>query len=94
MCVGEFFFTLYFPFKTRGISTVKMAKWMCAITTLVFVAYNIQDFVIFDANIINNETYYAFIREPESYETIFTRIDSVLYSFAPFAIMVLVNGTI
>lgn len=42
----------------------------------------------------DNNEYCTFVGVPESYQATFNRIDSVLYSFAPFTIMCLVNSAI
>ena len=79
---------LYFPFKTKSICTVKVAKRVTLVTALVFVAFDSQFFFIIKK--VSN-SFCSFVRVPESYPLIFDRIDSVLYSFGPFTIMTLAN---
>ena len=84
----EKFFALYFPLKTKTVCTVKMAKRVTIVAAVVFVAFDSQFFFIIRKH---EENYCEFIKVSESYIMIFNRIDAVLYSFAPFAIIVLLN---
>ena len=79
---------LYFPFKTKSICTVKIAKRVTLITALIFVAFDSQFFFIIK-KYPNNKC--NFTRVPEIYSMIFNCIDSALYSFGPFTIMTFAN---
>ena len=82
---------LYFPFKTKSICTVKIAKRVSLITAVIFVAFEPQFFFIIKKV---SHTDCDFVRVPHSYALIFNRIDSVLYSFGPYTIMTLTNCAI
>ena len=82
---------LYFPFKTKSVCTVKIAKRITLITALIFVAFDSQFFFIIK-KMSHNEC--DFVRISENYPLIFNRIDSVLYTFSPFTIMTLANCAI
>ena len=74
---------VYFPLKVKNICTVKTAKWACLVAAVVFFAFNCQWFFIVEPR----SGYCQYTKDSESYQIIYNRIDSVLYSFAPFAIM-------
>ena len=74
---------VYFPLKVRDICTVKTANWACLAAAIVFVVFNCQWFFIIE----NRSGSCLYIGVSESYILIYNRIDSIIYSFAPFAIM-------
>ena len=78
---------VYFPLKVRNICTVKTAKWACIVAAIVFVAFNSQWFFIIE----NRSDSCLYTEVSESYVLIYNRIDSIIYSFGPFAIMGLTN---
>ena len=82
---------IYFPLKTKNICTVKTAKWACLISGLAFAAYNAQFFFIIEARDIGTRISCRNTGVSPEYISIYYKIDSVLYSFAPFAIMGLAN---
>ena len=84
----EKFFALYFPLKTKTVCTVKMAKKVTIVAAGTLAAYESQFFFIMKKH---EDNYCEYIQVPESYIMIVNRIDSVLYSFAPFVIMGLLN---
>ena len=94
MCV-EKFFALYFPLKTRSVCTVHSARWVSLGTVLIFIIFNTQAFFIYEAQ-INSIGYYfcVHIRVPETYRLVFFRLNSVLYSFGPFVLMIIFNSAI
>ena len=74
---------VYFPLKVRNICTVKTAKWACLVAAIVFFAFHCQWFFIIE----NRANHCWYVEDNEWYNTIFNRIDSIIYSFGPFAIM-------
>ena len=90
----EKFFALYFPLKTRSICTVKTAKWVTSISTLIFLAYCCQIFIIADVRIYYHYSYCKWVNVPNSYIKIITYIDGLFYSFVPFTVMLTVNTAI
>ena len=79
---------VYFPLKVRNICTVKTAKWACLVAAIVLAAFNSQWFFIIEAV---SSSYCAYTKVSTSYILIYNRIDSIIYSFGPFAIMGLTN---
>ena len=81
---------VYFPPKTKNICTVKTAKWACLVTAIVYAAFKSQYFLIIEAE----EQYSVYTGVSTGYILTYYRIDSVLYLFAPIAIMSLTNMSI
>ena len=78
---------VYFPLKVRNICTVKTAKWTCLVAALIIAKLNSQWFFIIEARFN-----YCYATEASQwYFIISNRIDSIIYSFGPFAIMGLTN---
>ena len=85
MCL-EKCFALYVPLKAKSICTVKTAKWSTAITGIVLASYNVVYLVFYHSR---GESSCAV-----SHREILDRIDSILYSFGPFVIMLVANTAI
>ena len=81
---------VYFPLKTKNICTAKTAKWACLIAAVVLAAFNSQFFFIVE----NKSNYCRYTKVSDRYILTYNQIDSVLYSFGPFAIMGLTNTAI
>ena len=89
------FFALYFPLKTRSVCTVHSARWVSAATGLIFIIFNTQAFFIYDAQINSDgDLFCIYIRVPETYRLVFYRLNSVLYSFGPFVLMIIFYSAI
>ena len=84
-------FVLYFPFKAKTICTVKTAQWVSGIVSLGFIIYDCQLFIITESSLYNGFRYCTQVRVSPSYWATYTEIDSILYSFGPFAIMLITN---
>ena len=80
-------FALYFPLKTKGICTVKTAKWVTFLTAISLAAFDAQFFFIVEKNRKGERERCNYIRVSQSYILTYNRIESALYSFAPFVIM-------
>ena len=89
----EKFVALYFPIKAKQICTVRTAKIVCSVSALIFAGFDSQFFFIIDAY-TDDDGYDTCKYKNENYELIFNRIDSTLYSFGPFAIMIIANSAI
>ena len=92
----EKFIALYFPFKTRDICTVKTAKWASGIAFVIFFFLNIFWFFVVkekrDIGARNSACVYEeFFWK---YVLTFSNLNSVLYSYGPFAIMGFTNTAI
>ena len=84
-------FALYFPLKTKGICTVRRAKWATFLTALSLAAFNAKFFFIVEKNRKGEKDRCKFIRVSQSYVLKYKRIDSALYSFVPFITMGITN---
>lgn len=84
-------FALYFPLKAKGICTVKTAKWATFLTGLSLAAFDAQFFFIVQKNRNGEGDRCNYIRVSQRYVLTYNRIDSALYSFAPFVIMGITN---
>ena len=94
MCI-EKFFASYFPLKTRSICTVAMAKRVTFSVSFIIAGINIQHFFIWESFISSTGAKGCkMVNVPENYRIIDSKIRQILYSFAPFTIMVLTNGAI
>ena len=93
MCI-EKFFALYFPLKTRSICTVAMAKRVVCVVILILAGINMCHLYIYEAREIPNEHKYCVNNVPDNIFLIIRIFDSTLYSYSPFTIMILTNGTI
>ena len=85
---------LYLPFKSRNICTVKTAKWASGIACVFFILAD--GFWFFVVKAIQGDggarfrtcVFADFFLD---YILVYTKIDAVIYSFAPFAVMGLTN---
>ena len=94
MCI-EKFFALYFPLRTRSLCTIAMAKRVTFSVTLILAGYNIQAFFFMSNYVLpNSNKSCSWINVSFYSSKIHFKIESTLYSFAPFTIMVLTNGAI
>ena len=78
---------IYFPFKTKNICTVKTAKWACLVAAIIYAAFDAQNFFIVTAHQGVDFIYCGYTGVSDEYVATYFRIDSALYSLAPFAIM-------
>ena len=91
----EKFFALYFPLKTRSVCTVLTARWVSVGTALIFIIFNAQAFFIYDAKTYSDGYHLClYIRVPSRYKVIFFHLNSALYSFGPFVLMIIFNSAI
>ena len=88
----EKLFALYFPLRTKSICTVSTAKKLTLASAVVFLLFDGQFFFIYAAkNRENGVKYCTWVNIPDGYDDIYWQIDAILYSFAPFTIMIIVN---
>ena len=84
----EKFIALYFPLKARAICTVKTAKWVSGIAFFIYALYDGQHFITAKGD----KDHVCGFNEPfKGYYHTFVRVNGVLYSYAPFAIMSVAN---
>ena len=88
----EKMFALYFPFKSKTVCTLKTAKWVTSVSALIFIIYDVQYLILYKFVKAKGDVNCFFINK--NHLTILRRIDSILYSFGTFTIMLLVNCAI
>ena len=84
-------FVLYFPFKAKTICTVKTAQWVSGMVSLGFIIYDCQLFIIIESYLYYGFRYCTQVRISPNYWAAYRKIDSILYSFGPFVIMLITN---
>ena len=89
----EKFLALYFPFKTKSICTVRIARMVSLVTAVIFIAFDLQ--FPFMGKVKTNkygQEYCDYGNVPMSYFKILSaKIFTTLYVYGPFAIMILAN---
>ena len=86
-------FAVYFPLKSKTVCTVRTAKWATGIVAVILSVYNLQWFVFYESEFSRESGHYMGV-PTEHYHISFDFIDSVLYSFGPFALMSVTNFAI
>ena len=71
---------------------MKRAKWSTGLLALIFLAYNVQYLVFYKSKVIDEVYSCLFINN--KLLAVLDRIDSIIYSFGTFTIMLLVNCAI
>ena len=89
----EKFVALYFPLKVRSICTVKTAKWVSGVEFFILALYNSHFFITASYDEVMICVFNA-VFDKKTYIDIYTTIDGVLYSWAPFTIMGVANMAI
>ena len=88
----EKLFALYFPLRAKSICTVSTAKKLTLASAVMFFLWDGQlFFIVALKRTENGDKYCKTVNAPDSYVDIFYQIHSILYSFAPFTIMVIAN---
>ena len=85
-------FAVYFPLKSKAVCTVRTAKWACGITGLMLLGYNSVYLSVMDSFFIQSSGRH--ICYTVHFSVILKAVDSVLYSFIPFALMFITNFAI
>ena len=91
----EKFYALYFPFKANVVCTVRTAKWVSAITAVIYAVYNSPLLVLVSPGEVGVEGYMSLgcvVRQ--DYRSISEHSLPLLYSFIPFIIMIIMNSAI
>ena len=88
----EKLFALYFPLRTKSICTVSTAKKVTLASAVVFFLYNGQSLVTHGLITTKDGVKYCgWVKNLKGYTDIYWQIHSILYSFAPFTIMIIAN---
>ena len=86
-------FAVYFPFKSKAICTIKTAKWATGILGVILAGYNLR--WIFTIESKFNVWIGGYIcASNDNYRYVFDYIDSILYSYGPFLLILLTNFAI
>ena len=92
----EKFLALYFPFKTKTICSVRIARWVSLVTAVIFLAWDSQ-FIILGKVALNifgqRYCHYGNV-SLDYYKILWGILMPISYSYGPFAIMVLANFAI
>ena len=84
-------FAVYFPLKSKTVCTVKTAKWAMDIVAVILAGYDSVYFAMkpmFRKSASHLECFY--IKGP-GYQKVVNTVDSVLYSYLPFILLVTTN---
>ena len=85
-------FALYFPLKSKILCTVKTAKWTTGLSALIFIIYGVQYLILYKS--IKKNGHFNCFSTDKNHLAILDMVDSILYSFGTFTIMLLVNCAI
>ena len=91
MCI-EKFFALYFPLLTKRLCSVKTTKIIVFITAFLYILYESQCFFVL--KVLTKRGVAGCWPAPGVHGLVFNLLDSVLYSFGPFSIMIITNAAI
>ena len=85
-------FVIYFPLKSKTVCTVKTAKWATGVVGFILVCYDLQYLIISEAIVGKNGVVYCEFQV--TYTDTLELVDSILYSFGPFILMLITNFAI
>ena len=83
-------FAVYFPLQSKTVCTVKTAKWATGIFGVIIAGYNSLFFFVIKAGIIESSSYDTCVYIVDIRGAL-DIVDSILYSFGPFALMFMTN---
>ena len=86
-------FAVYFPLKSKTVCTVRTAKWTTGVAGVIIAGCNSLYFFIVESGISKSHVRHACIFN-DDYLVMVDVVDSVLYSFGPFTIMLITNFAI
>ena len=87
-------FAVYFPLKSKTVCTVRTAKWATGIVGIAQAAFNVISFFLESDFIESLYQYRCSYNFDPSVIFILNTVNSVLYSFGPFAFMFITNFAI
>ena len=85
-------FVIYFPLKSKTVCTVKTAKWATGVVGIILVGYDLQYLIISEPIVGKNGVVYCEFQV--TYTDTLELVDSILYSFGPFILMLITNFAI
>ena len=88
-------FAVYFPLRSKTVCTVRIAKWTTGVVGIVLAAFNVINFFS-ESDFIESLNQYrcSYIFLDPNVIFVLNTVNSVLYSFGPFAIMFITNFAI
>ena len=87
-------FAVYFPLKAKTICTTRTARWVTGIVGIILAGYDFIYLVDMNSVTITSGRRICRIKGSQDYKVILYAIDSVLYSFGPFTLMLITNFAI
>ena len=88
-------FAVYFPLKSKIVCTIRTAKWATGAAGIVLAAYNVNNFFLFKSHFIKSyNSHFCLYTFDSNVVSILNTVNSVLYSFRPFALMFITNFAI
>ena len=84
-------FAVYFPLKSKTVCTVRTAKWTTGVTGVVLTAYDTNNLFLEYHFIKSSGRHICSLNFDNNVVSILNAVDSVLYSFGPFALMFITN---
>ena len=87
-------FAVYFPLKSKTVCTVKTAKWATGVVGVALAAFNVINFFLESDFIESLNQYLCSYSFDPNVIFILNTVNSVLYSFGPFAFMFITNFAI
>ena len=88
-------FAVYFPLKSKIVCTIRTAKLTTGAAGIVLAAYNVNRFFSFKSHFIKLYNHHLCLYTFDSnVVSILNTVNSVLYSFGPFALMFITNFAI
>ena len=86
-------FAVYFPLKSIAVCTAKTAKWATGIVGVILSGYDLMCFFLRKSEIDKTLGYKTCVIDSNfrNIYSVYFRVDAVLYSFAPFALMFITN---
>ena len=88
----EKFLALYFPLRAKAVCTIKTAKYVCGISVVIFVAWNLPLIILSKPTLFYDGMMVCSVRE--DFWSIFNHFSASLFSFIPFAVMITMNCAI
>ena len=91
----ERFLALYFPFKTKTLCTVRIARRVSFVAAILYLAFASQFFLMGKLFVDEYGKYCYYGNVSERYRNIlFTTVFPILYSYGPFTLMIICNFAI
>ena len=87
-------FAVYFPLKSKTVCTVKTAKWATGVVGVALAAFNVINFFLESDFIESLNQYLCSYSFDPNVIFILNTVNSILYSFGPFAFMFITNFAI